>query len=99
MEKTIGAFEARRNLGKMIEEAYYRKDSFIIERSGRPMAVLVSIEDYQKWQRLAKEQVFAMIEVAQKRSAKTPVTEAERDVRDALKGLKQEARARKKVKA
>lgn len=99
MEKTIGAFEARRNLGKMIEEAYYRKDSFIIERSGRPMAVLVSIEDYQKWQRLAKEQVFAMLQTAQKRSAKVSPAEADRDVRDALKNLKQEARARKKIKA
>ena len=99
MEKTIGAFEARRNLGKMIEEAYYRKDSFIIERSGRPMAVLVSIEDYQKWQQLAKAQVLAMMESAQKRSAKNPAAEVERDVRDALKTLRQESRPRKKSKA
>lgn len=99
MEKTIGAFEARRNLGKMIEEAFYKKDSFIIERSGRPMAVLVSIEDYQKWRRLAKEQVFVMLESAQKRSAKAPASAVARDVRDALKSLRQESRARKKAKA
>lgn len=99
MEKTIGAFEARRNLGKMIEEAFYKKDSFIIERSGRPMAVLVSIEDYQKWRRLAKEQVLVMLESAQKRSAKAPTAAVERGVRDALKSLRQESRARKKVKA
>lgn len=99
MEKTIGAFEARRSLGKLIEEAYYKKDSFIIERSGRPMAVIVSIEDYQKWQRLAKERVFAMIEPVQKRNAKAPTAEVERDVRDALKSLKQEQQAHKKVKA
>ena len=36
--KPVGAFEARRTFGRLIEEAYYQKDAFIIERSGRPMA-------------------------------------------------------------
>lgn len=93
MEKTIGAFEARRSFGKLIEEAYYKKDSFIIERSGRPMAVIVSIEDYQKWQRFAKEQVFGMIEVVHKRNSKVPAAELERDVNESLKQLRQEDRA------
>lgn len=99
MEKKIAAFEARRSLGKLIEEAFYRKDSFIIERSGRPMAVLVSIEDYQRWQRLAKDQVFAMIEAVQKRNAKSPSSELERDIREALKSLRREARAERKSRA
>jgi prevent-host-death family protein len=99
MEKTIGAFEARRSLGKLIEEAFYKKDSFIIERSGRPMAVLVSIDDYQRWQRLAKDQVFAMIEAVQKRNAKVPSAELDRDIRDALKSLRLEARTEQKTKA
>lgn len=99
MEKTIGAFEARRSLGKLIEEAFYNKDSFIIERSGRPMAVLVSIEDYQRWQRLAKDQVFAMIEAVQKRNAQVPSADLERDMRDALKSLRHAARATQKPKA
>ncbi len=90
MEKTIGAFEARRNLGKLIEEAFYKKDSFIIERSGRAMAVIVSIEDYQKWQRVAKEQALSMIEAAQKRNEQVPASELERDVRESLKTLRQE---------
>jgi prevent-host-death family protein len=76
MEKTIGAFEARRSLGKLIEEAFYKKDSFIIERSGRPMAVLVSIDDYQRWERLGKDRVFTMIEAVQKRNAKVPSDES-----------------------
>ncbi|MBI3732419.1 MAG: type II toxin-antitoxin system Phd/YefM family antitoxin [Chloroflexi bacterium] len=67
-EKTVGAFEARRSLGKLIEEAFYKKDAFVIERSGRPMAVIVSIEDYQTWQRLAKQQVFTLLETAQQRT-------------------------------
>lgn len=99
MEKTIGAFEARRSLGKLIEEAFYKKDSFIIERSGRAMAVLVSIEDYQRWQRLAQDQVLAMMEQAQKRTAKVPTAELDRDVREAVKTLRQENRAHRRTKA
>ncbi len=98
MEKTIGAFEARRSLGKLIEEAFYKKDSFIIERSGRAMAVLVSIEDYRRWQEVAKNQMLAMMEQAQKRNAKVPAAELDRDVREAVKTLKQGQRARKKGK-
>src|SRR5690348_15434663 len=90
MEKTIGAFEARRSLGKLIEEAFYQKDSFIIERSGRPMAVIVSIDDYQTWQRLAKEEVFALLAKGQHAARKTPPASIERDIKSALHQLRRE---------
>ena len=90
MEKTIGAFEARRSLGKLIEEAFYRKDAFIIERSGRPMAVIVSIEDYQNWQRLAKNEVFTLLEQAQHNAKGTAPAEIERDIKHSLSELRRE---------
>jgi prevent-host-death family protein len=95
MEKTIGAFEARRSLGKLIEEAFYRKDAFIIERSGKPMAALVSVEDYQAWQRLAKEKVFVMVDQARKGAQGVTAAQTERDVRAALRTLRGEKRRRK----
>lgn len=54
MEKQIGAFEARRKFGQLLEEAFYNKDSFIVNRAGRPMAVIVSYDEYQQWRTLAK---------------------------------------------
>ena len=62
MEKTVGAYEAPRRFGQLIEEAFYRHDRFIVERGGRPMAASVSIDAYHAWQRLAKERVFQTIE-------------------------------------
>jgi hypothetical protein len=56
---------------------------------------MVSIEDYQKWQRLAKEQVFSMVEPVQKRNEHVATAELERDVRESLKTLRQERRLRK----
>jgi hypothetical protein len=29
MEKTVAAFEVRRQFGRLIEEAFYQKDSFV----------------------------------------------------------------------
>jgi len=62
VEKTVSAYEARRKFGQLLEETFYQKDHFIVERSGRPMAVLVPVDDYQKWQRISKERVFALLE-------------------------------------
>ncbi|MEX1020495.1 MAG: type II toxin-antitoxin system Phd/YefM family antitoxin [Litorilinea sp.] len=45
---TISAMEARKRFGQLLEETYYRGDAFIIERSGRAMAVLVPIETYAR---------------------------------------------------
>ncbi|MCB0107730.1 MAG: type II toxin-antitoxin system Phd/YefM family antitoxin, partial [Caldilineaceae bacterium] len=60
-KKTIGAFEARRKFGQLIEEAHYKKDAFIVERSGRPMAVIMSVDEYQRLQTIAQDAVFHML--------------------------------------
>lgn len=93
MEKTIGAWEARRRFGQLLEEAFYQKDSFVVERSGRPMAVIVPVDEYQKWHRLAKERVFLMLEEVWQRTQGIPAEELEADLEQALATLRQELRA------
>jgi prevent-host-death family protein len=90
MEKTIAAYEARRKFGQLIEEASYRKDNFVVERSGRPMAVIVPIDAYARWKRLAKERVFAMLEEVWRRTENVPGEVLEAEIDQALKTLKQE---------
>ena len=90
MEKTIAAYEARRKFGQLIEEAYYRKDSFVVERSGRPMAVIVPIDTYERWKRLAKERVFAMLEEVWQRTGDVPEQVLEQEIAQALQTLRQD---------
>ena len=97
MEKTIGAYEARRRFGQLIEEAFYRRDHFIVERAGRPMAVIVSIDDYEKWQRLAKTPFFSMLERVWERTADVPPEELEKDVEKAIATLRADSRAPQKT--
>jgi prevent-host-death family protein len=47
MQKTISAMKARQNLGQIMNEVSLRGDDFIIERAGKPVAVLVSMDKYQ----------------------------------------------------
>lgn len=51
MEKTIGAFEARRNFGKVLQEVVANGDKVIVERHGEPVAVVVPVDVYRQWQR------------------------------------------------
>jgi prevent-host-death family protein len=90
MEKQIGAFEARRNFGQVIEEAYYHKDAFIVTRAGREMAAIISIDDYRQWRKLAKELAMQMVRAVWERNQEVPVEELEADVEKALQMLRAE---------
>ena len=91
MEKTIAAYEARRKFGQLIEEAYYRHDSFVVERSGRPMAVIVPVDAYERWKRLAKERVFVLLEEVWQRTRDVPEQVLEQEIAQALQTLRQTA--------
>lgn len=92
MEKTISAYEARRRFGQLLEETFYQKDHFVVERSGRPMAAIVPIEEYQKWQRLSKERVFTMLGEVWQRTHSLSEAELQADIDLALGMLRQELR-------
>ena len=43
MEHTIGATDLARNLGDVLSRVRYRRDSFVVERNGTPVARVVPI--------------------------------------------------------
>lgn len=63
VERTIAAFEARRQFGQLLRGVEGRKDSFIIEWHGRPAAALVPLEVYHQW-RAQLDRAFALMEQA-----------------------------------
>jgi prevent-host-death family protein len=88
MEKRISAMEARRNLGRLLEETYYRGDVFIIQRATKPMAVLVPLAQYEQWQ-LRREQFFARIDRVQERTGQEPAEGLEDAIAEAVASAKQ----------
>jgi prevent-host-death family protein len=47
LTRVIPAFKARQNFGQLLEAARYRGQRFVVERSGRPMAVVIGIEEWE----------------------------------------------------
>lgn len=61
MEKLVGAFEARRQLGKILKEVSGKGDRYVVEYHGEPVAAVVPIELYEQWKR-RREAFFDKLE-------------------------------------
>ena len=87
MKRRISAVEARKRLGEILESVYYRGDEVIIERAGKPMAVVIPAKRYEALEQ-SREQLFSLIERNWERNKDVPFDEVEREVQEAI----QEAR-------
>ena len=61
MEKTVGAFEARRQLGRIIKEVSGKGDRYVLEYHGESVAALVPMALYEGWKR-RREAFFDRLE-------------------------------------
>lgn len=91
MTKTTNAIKARQNLGQLLEEAYYRGDEFIIERAGKPMAALIPIQEFQRWQ-AQREKDFAVLDEVRGGVMATP-EQVEKDVAEAIREVRKRKNA------
>lgn len=66
MEKTISAFEARRNFGKMLQDVAAKGDKIVVERHGEPVAVLVPVSVYEQWRCNRVRAYNALREIAER---------------------------------
>ena len=91
MEKTISAMAARRKLGQVLEEVYYQGNQFIVERAGKPMAVVVPVGQYQQWKE-RREQFFAMIDKVRGRNEDATPEAIDAEVEEAVRAVRAEKR-------
>ena len=61
MIKQIPAVKARQQLGSLLDEVRFRGTDFVIERDGKPMAVVISPEAYAQYRR-SRDEAFAFFE-------------------------------------
>jgi len=79
MVKEVNAYDARKKLGELLSEVYYRGDQYIIERSGKPMAAVVPVEQYEQW-RKEREVFFALVDEVRERNRDVEPEAIQRDV-------------------
>jgi len=84
MQKRLNAIEARDKLGQIIEEAYYTGREFVITRRGKPMAAIVPISEYEKWER-DRQEFFSLVEKAWEANRGIDPDSVMRDVAEAVR--------------
>jgi prevent-host-death family protein len=81
--KKITAMKARKNLGEVLEEVYYKGDQYIIERAGKPMAALVPLAQLEAWQ-AQRDQFFTTIDTVRKQNRKVSAKRIKDEVTEAV---------------
>lgn len=90
LPKRITAKEARDNFTDLLGTVYYGKEAVIVEKKGRPFAVVINPEEYETFKKLAKGQFFRTIKEMQKRNAKFSEGEVMQDVTRAVEEVRKE---------
>lgn len=94
MTKKVNALKARKNLGQLLEEVYYKGDQYVIERAGRPMAAVVPVWQLEEWQK-RRERFFGAVEEIWKKNKKVKPAVIEREVRETIQAVRAKASRRK----
>ena len=94
MVKKINALKARKNLGELLEEVYYKGDQYVIERAGKPMAAVVPLWQFEEWQK-RRARFFETVEEAQQQNQKVKPEVVEREVAEAVRAVRTKATRRK----
>ena len=87
MKEVLSPIEVRDRLGQIIEEAYYTGKEFIIARRGRPMAAIVPVSEYEKWER-EREEFFKLVEKVWEANRQVDPEEVTRDVAEAVREVR-----------
>ena len=87
MEKKLGITEARGNFREIVEQVQYKGDAFIINRHGKPAAVVVPIEVYEDW-KLQRMQFFDVVRKIQEANPDADSDEVMRDVLNAQQAIR-----------
>ena len=95
MTRRISAKEARNNFGDLLGSVYYGGDPVIVEKKGRPFAVLISPEDFERFQAIARERLFETIRAVRKDNEGVDPDRVLADVTEAVEAVRQQEYERK----
>ncbi|MBI2303644.1 MAG: type II toxin-antitoxin system Phd/YefM family antitoxin [Chloroflexi bacterium] len=86
--RRMSAREARANFGDLLGLVYYTKEAVIIEKKGRPFAVVVSPQDYEALQK-EQERAWSVVDQVRERNADKDPDEVLTDVTTEVETVRQ----------
>ncbi len=85
---SISAMDLRSNPGTILDKVDYKQESFIVERAGKPKAVLIPINNYGQYLDLkgqAKERFFDMTDDLRNAFSKEKPEVVQKEIQKAIK--------------
>ena len=90
MTKRLSVKDARANFSDVLGMVYYGHEPVIVERRGRPLAVLISPEQWEHYQQAVKERFFEAVDRLQERNRDQDPDEVERDITQVVEEVRRE---------
>jgi prevent-host-death family protein len=90
--KTITAMALRKESGKFLDQVDFRNQRFLVQRAGKPKAVLISLQEYEQLERqkqVAQDRFWAVTENLRERVAKYDPREVEVAIDEAITAVRQ----------
>ena len=94
MVRRVNALDARKNLGALLEGAFYKGNQYVIERAGRPMAAIVPVPQLRAWQE-RRGRLFAIFDEIGKKTKGIKAGVVEREVTEAVTAVRAKTRHRR----
>ena len=69
MARRVSVREVRANLADILGEVYYTKEPVIVEKKGRPMAVLINPEQYERYRENVMDRFERALDELNRRNA------------------------------
>jgi prevent-host-death family protein len=94
MTKTIKASEARQHFSQLLNEVFRRESRVVVEKSGIPVAAIISAEDFKRLARLEQERAehFKTLDEIGEAFKDVSPEKIEREVKRATAQVRQEKR-------
>jgi prevent-host-death family protein len=94
MTKTMKASEARQQFSQLLNEVFRGETRVIVEKSGIPVAAIVSAEDLKQISHVEEERRrdFAILDIMREAFKDVPTEEIECEVARALREVREENR-------
>lgn len=92
--QTIKATAARQQFSELVNQVFRREKRVLIEKSGIPVAALISADDLEKFSRLEAERArdFAVLDDVGRAFDDVPLDELEREVHKAVAAVRSGSR-------
>jgi len=89
MPEKVSTIDVRQRIGDMLNRVALRHDEFIIERKGKPLAALVSVERLEQMRRFARRHALQFME--QQKGSSLTDTQAMEVAREARRWARKQA--------